>query len=130
MENRINVRSRLRLITLTFFFSVVLVSSIIITRPAVAGDRNSEHVMFSVPTMIGSTLMEPGTYNVIWEGPGPHVQVTFEKGLKTVLTTSAEFSPEASPYDGAVVTRTRQDNTRILQKIRWKNKSLVFASLS
>jgi hypothetical protein len=128
VEHRINVRNRLRFITLTFFLSVVLVSSIIIAQPAVAGDRNSEHVTLGVPTMVSGTVLEPGTYNVIWEGPGPHVQVTFEKGLKTVLTTSAEFIPEASPYDGAMVTRTREDNTRILQKIRWKNKALVFAS--
>ena len=78
--------------------------------------------------MVAGTLLEPATYNVIWEGSGPRVQVSFEKGLKTVLTTSAEFIPEASPYDGAIVTRTREDNTRVLQKIRWKNKALVFTS--
>ena len=128
MESRINVRSRLRLVTLTFFFSVVLISSIIASRPALAGDRNSEHVTFSVPTMLGGTLLEPATYNVIWEGPGPHVQVTFEKGLKTVLTTSAEFVSEESPYDGAIVSRMREDNTRVLEKIRWKHKALVFTS--
>lgn len=130
MENRINVRNRLRLIILTFFFSVMVISSIIVTRQAWAGDRNSEHVTFSVPTMVTGTLLEPATYNVIWEGPGPHVQVTFEKGLKTVLTTGAEFIPEASSYDGAIVTRTREDNTQFLQKIRWKNKALVFSSWS
>ena len=128
MESRINVRNRLRLITLTFFFSVVLISSIIASRAALAGDRNSEHVTFTVPTMVAGTLLEPATYNVIWEGPGPHVQVTFEKGLKTVLTTSAELIAEASPYDGAIVSRMREDNTRVLQKIRWKNKALVFTS--
>ena len=78
--------------------------------------------------MVAGTLLEPATYNVIWEGSGPHVQVTFEKGLKTVLTTSAEFISEASPYDGAIVTRAREDNTRVLQKIRWKNKALIFTS--
>lgn len=128
MENRINVRNRLRLITLRFFLSVVLISSVIVSRAALAGDRNSEHVTFSVPTMVAGTLLEPATYNVIWEGSGPRVRVSFEKGLKTVLTTSAEFIPEASPYDGAIVTRTREDNTRVLQKIRWKNKALVFTS--
>ena len=128
MENRINVGNRLRLISLTFFFSVVLISSIIVTRAALAGDRNSEHVTFGVPTMVAGTLLEPATYNVIWEGPGPRVQVSFEKGLKTVLTTSAEFITEASPYDGAIVTRAREDNTRVLQKIRWENKALVFTS--
>jgi len=127
VENRISVRNRLRFMTLTFFFSVVVISSIIIGRAAVAGDRNSEHVTFGVPTMVAGTLLEAGTYDVIWEGPGPHVQVTFEKGLKTVLTTTAEFTQEASPYEGAISTRAREDNTRVLQKIRWKNKALVFA---
>src|SRR4029453_10230911 len=106
----------------------MVISSIIVTRQAWAGDRNSEHVTFSVPTMVAGTLLEPATYNVIWEGPGPRVQVTFEKGLKTVLTTTAEFIPEASPYDGAIVSRSREDSTRVLQKIRWKNKALVFTS--
>jgi len=78
--------------------------------------------------LVAGTLLEPATYNVIWKGPGPRVQVSFEKGLKTVLTTSAEFITEASPYDGAIVTRAREDNTRVLQKIRWENKALVFTS--
>jgi len=128
VENKIYVRNRIQHINLTAFFSVALISSIIVARPALAGDRNSEHVTFSVPTMVAGTLVEPGTYNVIWEGPGPLVQVTLEKGLKTVLTTSAEFIAEASPYDGAIVTRTREDSTKVLQKIRWKNKALVFVS--
>ena len=126
MENRINIRNRHRLITLTFFFSVVLIPSIIVTRAAFAGDRNSEYVTFSFPTVVTGTLLEPATYHVIWEGPGPHVQVVFEKGLKTVLITGAEFIHEESSDDDAIVTRTREDNTRFLQKIRWKNKALVF----
>lgn len=130
MENKINVRNRLRLVVLTFFFSVMVISSIIVTRQAWAGDRNSEHVTFSVPTMVTGTLLEPATYNVVWEGSGPHVQVTFEKGLKTVLITGAEFISEASSYDGAIVTRTREDKTQFLEKIRWKNKALVFTNWS
>jgi hypothetical protein len=122
------VKSRAKFTTLSVLFSVVLISAIIVTQSAAARDRNSEHVTFNAPTMVAGTLLEPATYNVIWEGPGPRVQVTFEKGLKTVLTTSAEFIPEASPYDGAIATRVREDNTRVLQKIRWKNKALVFVS--
>jgi hypothetical protein len=130
VENRINVRNRLRLIELTFLFSVVVISSIIVTRQAWAGDRNSEHVTFSASTMVTGTLLEPGTYNVVWEGTGPHVQVTFEKGLKTVLITGAEVISETSPYDGAIVIRTREDKTQFLQKIRWRNKALVFTNWS
>jgi hypothetical protein len=120
------VKSRVRIVTLTLLLSIVLISTIIVTQPVAAGDRNSEYIMFNVPTLVGGTVLEPGTYNLIWEGPGPHVQVTFEKGLKTVLTVGAEFIAEPSPYDGAIVTRTREDNTKILQKVRWKNKALVF----
>jgi hypothetical protein len=120
------VKSRVRLVTLSLLLSIVLISTIVVTQPVAAGDRNSEHVMFNTPTLVGGTVLEPGTYNVIWEGPGPHVQVTFEKGLKTVLTVGAEFIAESSPYDGAIVTRTREDKTKVLEKIRWKNKALVF----
>ena len=130
MENRINVRNRLRVIALTFFFSVMVISSIIVPRQAWAGDRNSEHVTFTVPTMVAGTLLEAATYNVIWEGPGPRVQVTFEKGLKTVLITGAEFITESSSDDGAIVTKTREDKTQFLQKIRWRNKALVFTNWS
>jgi len=128
VKTRLSVESKARFVTLTFFISIVAMSMIIDTHPAGAGDRNSEHVTFYAATMVAGTVLEPGTYNVVWEGPSPHVQVTFEKGLKTVLTTSAELIAEESPYDGAIVTRTRADNTKVLEKIMWKNKALVFVS--
>ena len=99
-------------------------------RPAAARDRNWEHVTLTDPTMVAGTILEPGTYKLVWEGPGPQVQVAFEKGLQTVLTTTAQLIPEGGPFDGAVVVRTREDNTRILQRITWNRKSLIFGATS
>ena len=123
------MKEQFRLVTLPFCLAAVLIYSLIIIQPVAARDRNSEHVTFNNLTMVAGTMLEPGTYNVVWEGPGPQVRVSFEKGLKVVLITTAQMT-EGGPYHGVAEVRRREDNTRILQRITWHNKSLIFSASS
>ena len=77
-------------------------------------------------TVAGTTL-QPDTYKVVWnEASGSDVQVTFMKGSKTMATTTAKLVVESSLYDGAVETKTSPDNAKVLERISWKKKALVF----
>ena len=98
----------------------------VLAMPTFAGAKDSEHITISDSVMVAGTKLEPGDYHVIWEGAGPTVQVTFKRGDKVFVTTSATLVNEPSPYDGAIQMKTMDNNTRILKGIQWKKKSLVF----
>jgi hypothetical protein len=105
---------------------LVLMLCGVLTRGAAAYETDSEHVTFQKPTMVAGTLMQAGTYKLEWEDGGPQVQVTFTMGSKTIATVPATLVIGSSNYDGAVETKTLGDNSRVLEKITWKKKSLVF----
>jgi hypothetical protein len=48
------------------------------------------------------------------------------KGSKTVATALAKLVMADSEYDGAVETKALGDNTKVLEKITWKKKALIF----
>jgi len=110
-------------IPLALFFAAVFASMIVLTSTAGA---DSKSVTFTEPVTIGSTVLAPGTYNVVWAGNGPEVQVSFMKGKKTVATASATLVLEKSPYRRAIKTNASPDNGRILQRISFSDRALVF----
>ncbi len=115
-----------RLTVAPLLLCLVLALSGIFTQKAVANDTDSEHVTFNEPVMVKGTLLEAGTYKLEWAGSGPKVQVTFTKGSKTVATASATLVLGSSDYNGAVETKALSEHSRVLEKITWKKKSLVF----
>ena len=108
------------------FLSVAFMSLSVLTQPVAANEKDSEHIIFTEPIMVAGTMLKAGTYKLTWEGPGPEVQVTFSKDSKTLVTTSATLVLESGQYDGAVKVRTSADNSKILEGISWKKKTLVF----
>jgi len=80
--------------------------------------------------MVAGTLLKADIYRVVWDGSGPQVQVSFMKGSKTVATASATLVLEPSTYDGAVQIKTLGDSARVLERIAWKKKSLIFMQSS
>ena len=89
-------------------------------------DKDSEHVTFTDPVMVAGTELKPGEYHVTWEGTGPVVQVTFKRGGKVLVTTSARLVSESSIYDGALQMNTMDNKVNVLTGIRWKKKALLF----
>jgi len=120
------MKTRLKALPIVLCFSVVLTSSIILTTLAAPNNEESEHVTFSEPVMVAGTLLEAGAYKLVWSEPGPQVRVSFMKGSKTVATASATLVLAESNYDGAIETKTLGDNAKVLEKITWKKKALVF----
>ena len=113
-------------IPLLLCFSIVLASLLVLIQPAAAKSKDSEHITITEPVMVGGTLLEPDTYKLEWENSGPQVQVSFIRGSKIIATVPATLVLEETRYDGAVATKTLADNSKVLEKISWKKKSLVF----
>ncbi len=120
------MKTRSKVIPLLLCLSVLLTSSLVLTQRVAAKDKESEHITFSEPIMVAGTLLKADIYRVVWEGSGPQVQVSFMKGSKTVATAPATLVLEPSTYDGAVQIKTLGDNARVLERIAWKKKSLIF----
>ena len=93
---------------------------------SVAKDKDSEHITLSDPVMVAGTELKPGDYRVTWEGTGDAVKVTFSRGDKVFVTTSARLVIESSPYDGALQMKTTSNNMKVLEGIQWKKKALKF----
>lgn len=107
-------------------WSILLASSVVLPLRATARERDSEHITISEPVMVAGTLLKPDTYRVVWEGEGPQVQVSFMKGSKTMVTTTANLVLEESMYDGAFEVKMISDNSKVLTKIKWKKQALIF----
>ena len=118
------MKTKLTIIPLLLCLSVL--TAAVLTNRAAANTADSEHITFSEPVVVAGTLLEAKTYKLVWEGTGPQVQVSFMKGSKTVATASATIVLAESSYDGAVETKALADNSKVLEKITWKNKALVF----
>ena len=116
------MRLNLKVIPLLLFIAVAITSSVSMAKDS----KESEHITLSDPVMVAGTLLKAGDYRIVWEGTGPVVQVTFKRGDKVVVTTSARLVNESSPYDGALQMKTMDSNVMVLQGIQWKKKSLVF----
>lgn len=124
------MKTRLTVLSMLLCLSVVMATTMFISPRVVANDRDTERVTFKDPVMVGSTLLEADTYILEWEGTGPQVQVVFMKGSKTAATVSATLVNEKNHYNGAIQTRTLGDNSRVLEKITWKKKVLIFGQSS
>jgi hypothetical protein len=124
------MKTRLKVLPMLLCFSVVLTSSIFLTQLAAANREDTERVTFREPLMVAGTKLEPDTYTLVWEGTGPQVQVSFMKGSKTVATAAATLVVGESQYHEAIGIKTLGDNTKVLEKITWKKKALVFQTSS
>jgi hypothetical protein len=73
------VKRKFKLLVL---FLAVALTSVVLTQPAAAIEKDSEHVTISEPIMVAGTVLKPAAYKIAWEGSGPEVQVRFIKGLQ------------------------------------------------
>ena len=113
-------------ICVALLFAAIFATTITSTARA-----DSKHITItSAVTIGGSTVLPAGTYNVVWSGSGPDVQVSFMKGNKTMATASAKLVLEKSQYHRAVETTTMPDNSNVLTRIQLGKRSLVFDQAS
>ena len=102
--------------SLAFAFLLVLLAA-----PAFAKEK-PQKVTFPNTVQIGSTAVAPGTYELMWTGAGPNVDVTMTQGKKTVVTFPAKV------VDGTNAVGMTTDTSRgeaILVSIQLRHESLV-----
>jgi hypothetical protein len=96
---------------------------------ALARDKNQHSVQIPDTVQVGGTQLQPGNYQVEWQGTGPEIHVNFVRDGKTVATVPATLKTnDAKVTQDEVVTDTSSANTQKLTEIDFsRNKeSLVF----
>jgi hypothetical protein len=106
---------------LGLLFSAIFASMVLTS--TVTGD--TKHFTFSEPVIVGNVTLEPGTYRLEWTGSGPEVKVSFLKEGKLVAIASAMLIVDKSPHR-AIETITMPDNSKVLKRISFTRKTLVF----
>lgn len=80
---------------------------------------------------IAGKTLNPGNYQVEWQGNGPAVNVKFMQDGKTLVTAPAQLArlTNPAPYS-AVVETTQKNGAKIIQEIEWNHKreALKFGS--
>jgi hypothetical protein len=109
--------------SLSLVFAAVVASLVVLTATARA---DSKTIRFTEPVTIGTTVLKAGTYTVSWVGNGPEVQVSFMKGDKVVATAQARLVFEKNPHGRSISTITRPDNSKILIRLSFSSKALIF----
>jgi hypothetical protein len=82
---------KLSKLSLAFFGSALLLSS-----AALAGEPNKGSLQLYETVNIEGKALNPGKYNITWDGSGPNVQVTVSQGKQTVATFSAHVAEQAT----------------------------------
>jgi len=75
-----------------FLFTAALLGS----SAVVAGETNKATLKLSQPTTVEGKTLQPGDYKVTWEGSGPTVQVTIQRGKESVATFQAHLSEQGA----------------------------------
>ncbi len=70
------------------------------------------------PAKVGSTQLQPGTYDVAWEGTGQNVRVNIMRHNNTVASTSGELKTnDAAAAQDAVVLKRTSDGQKQVSEI-------------
>lgn len=86
-------------------------------------DSHSGSFTLSDTARIGSTELAPGDYKVEWNGPANDVKINILQAGKTVATAEGHIQdlPQRAPY-GAVIVKTLNDNTKVVDEIEFGNR--------
>jgi hypothetical protein len=82
-------------------------------------EAKTEHkVKIDEAVQVGSTQLQPGTYEVAWQNTGKFVPITFTHNGKTVLTTRGHIVEQSKPSDtDEVLMRKTNTNQQRLEEL-------------
>ena len=90
---------------------VVTAFALIAFSSAFARDNNEIKIVLDQPTMVGSTQLQPGTYEVQWNGSRPETSVNFVQNKKVVATVQGELKPnDTTSREDAIVLKHASEN--------------------
>ena len=93
---------------------------------AFAGDENRRSVAIPGAVNVGNAQLQPGRYQVEWQGTGPAVQVSFVRHGQTMATVSGTLKTnDKAVLEDAVITNS---TTKALDEIDFghQKEALVF----
>jgi len=96
---------------------------------ALARDKNQHSVDILDSVQVGGTQLNPGNYQVEWQGTGPKVQVNFVRDGKTIATAPGTLKTnDAQVVQDDIVIDVTSANTKKLEEIDFAHhkESLVF----
>jgi hypothetical protein len=105
---------------------LLLGSALLFSSAALAGVNNKGKLELSDKVVVAGKALDPGNYNVEWNGSGPTVQVTLLQGKQTVATIPARLTEEtsANPQD-AYSTSAGPDGSKALTAIYPSGKRIA-----
>ena len=95
------------------FFRVALVAVTMTTAASAVAEY--KRVAFLEPVTIGKTRLAAGEYGIEWNGIGAHVQVTFWRNNRKVVTVRAMLRSAQHRYDAVTVRPESSGVNRLLQ---------------
>ena len=107
-------------VTATFGAALLLASC------AFAGETNKTNITLSDKVTVEGKTIEPGKYQVEWNGNGPNVQVVVAKGKQQIASFPARVTEQASTNSAsAYSTSSSADGTKSLTAIYVGGKRYV-----
>jgi hypothetical protein len=89
---------------------------------ALAADTNKHTLhLYDTVTVQGKQLA-PGDYKVEWNGQGPNVDLTIDKGKKTVLSVPAQVTPVTEKQDQDGYVAKNEGGQNVLSEIFFHGK--------
>jgi hypothetical protein len=111
---------------LALLFSAILVSTVVLTLTVLA---DSKRVNLTESITVEKVVLKAGAYNVVWTGDGPDVDVSFVNDGKTMVTAKAKLVFEKTRYGhDAIETTTMPDKSKVLTKLVFSDRALIFES--
>ena len=102
---------------------VVTTFALIVSLSAFARDNNRGKMVLSQPAVVGSTQLQPGTYDVQWTGSGPALNVNFLQHDKVVASAQGELKNEAGVRQDAVLFKLADNSSqRTLVEVDFGNR--------
>jgi hypothetical protein len=105
--------------------TVVLGIAVLLASTAFASKKGTLQIREKVE--VNGQQLAPGEYQLRWDGSGSSVEVSFMKGKKEVLKTTARVITldEASNFDSAVVDRS--NGKAVVSEVRFGGKKYALA---
>jgi hypothetical protein len=105
--------------------TVVLGIAVLLASTAFASNKGTLQVREKVE--VNGQQLAPGEYQLRWDGSGSNVEVSFMKGKKEVLKTTARLITldQASNFDSAVVDHA--NGKAVVSEVRFGGKKYALA---
>ena len=112
------------------YFAVLAAAVFILPFTLLAKDINQRKITISEPVLVDGVHLNPGTYEVAWNQPGPNVQVSFERHGQTVATVPATVKTNDQQVTQDDFMSHKSANGRILNEIDFSKhkEALIFSN--